>query len=95
MNELNTILSAQNEQFHLFQQCFLCNLYIELATFQLSSAASLNLGWSQNGVLGKGLRLWVSGDCPINQQFISCPSQVHVIMHQGLFNSAHTSMTEN
>ena len=27
-----------------------------IATFQLSSAASLNLGWSQNGVLGNGLR---------------------------------------
>ena len=26
-----------------------------IATFQLSSAASLNLGWSQIGVLGKGL----------------------------------------
>ena len=26
-----------------------------IATFQLSSAASLNLGWSQNGVLGNGL----------------------------------------
>ena len=28
-----------------------------IATFQLSSAASLNLGWSQNGVLGNGL-IW-------------------------------------
>ena len=73
MDECNTILSAQNEQFHLFPLCFLCNLYIELATFQLSSAASLNLGWSQNGVLEKGLRLWVSGDCPINQQFYFMP----------------------
>ena len=27
------------------------------ATFQLSVAASLNLGWSQNGVLGNGLTL--------------------------------------
>ena len=27
-----------------------------MATFQLSSAASLNLEWSQNGVLGNGLR---------------------------------------
>ena len=26
-----------------------------IAKFQLSSAASLNLGWSQNGVLGNGL----------------------------------------
>ena len=26
-----------------------------IATFQLSSAASLNSGWSQNGVLGNGL----------------------------------------
>ena len=29
-----------------------------IATFQLSSAASLNLGWSQNGVLGNGLTLY-------------------------------------
>ena len=28
----------------------------EIATFQLSSAASFNLGRSQNGVLGKGLK---------------------------------------
>ena len=27
-----------------------------MATFQLSTAASLNLGWSQNGVSGKGLK---------------------------------------
>ena len=41
--------TAQNEQFHLFPQCFLCNLYFKnslVATFQLSSAASLNLGRS-------------------------------------------------
>ena len=30
------------------------------ATFQFSSAASLNLGWSENGVLGNGL-IFVSG----------------------------------
>ena len=42
---------AQNEQFHLFPQSFLCNLYPSIATFQLSSAASLNLGQSQNGWL--------------------------------------------
>ena len=28
-----------------------------IATFQLSSAGSLNSGWSQNGVLGNGLNL--------------------------------------
>ena len=28
-----------------------------IATYQLLSAASLNLGWSQNSVLGKGLKL--------------------------------------
>ena len=48
---------AQNEQFHLFPQCFMD--YISwnplIATFQLLSAASLNLGWSQNGVLGNRL----------------------------------------
>ena len=27
-----------------------------IATLQLSSAASLNLGWTQNGVLGKGFK---------------------------------------
>ena len=27
-----------------------------IATFQLSSAASLNSGWSQNGILGNGLK---------------------------------------
>ena len=49
---------AQNEQFHSFPQCFLCNLYLKnpsIATFELLSAASLNLGHSQNGVLGNGL----------------------------------------
>ena len=51
---------AQNEQFHLFPQCFLYNLYakILIATFQLSSASSLNLELSQNGVLGNGLTLY-------------------------------------
>ena len=42
---------AHFEQFHLFPQCFLCNLYLKIffiATFQLSYAASLNLGQSQN-----------------------------------------------
>ena len=48
---------AQNEQFHLFPQRFLCNLYLLKATLQLSSAASLNLGRSQNDVLGSGLTL--------------------------------------
>ena len=50
---------VQNEQFHLFPQCFLCNLCLKnplTATFQLSSAASLNLGRSQNGILGNGLK---------------------------------------
>ena len=50
---------AQNEPFHFFPQCFLCSLYLKnpvTATFQLSSAASLNLGRCQNGVLWKGLR---------------------------------------
>ena len=30
-------------------------LYPLIAIFQLSSADSLNLGWSKNGVLGNGL----------------------------------------
>ena len=48
---------AQNEQFHLFPLCFLCHLHlkIQLATFQLLSAVSLNLGRCQNGVLEKEL----------------------------------------
>ena len=49
---------AQNE-LHLFQRCFLSNLYLYInhliASFQLSSAASLSLGWFKNGVLGNGL----------------------------------------
>ena len=32
-----------------------------IATFHLLSAASLNLGWSQNGVLGKGLKAFLLG----------------------------------
>ena len=52
---------AQNEQFHLYPQCFLCNLYPLIATFQLSSAASLNLGRFQNGISENGLKLdWQS-----------------------------------
>ena len=31
-----------------------------IGTFQLLSAASLNLGWSQNGVLGNGLTMKVN-----------------------------------
>ena len=48
---------AQNEQFHLFPQCFSRKMYFKslIATFQLSYAASLNLGLSQNGELGNGL----------------------------------------
>ena len=55
---------AQNKQFHLFPQCFQYNLYVKnplIATFQLSSAGSLKLGWSQNGVLiGNGLNTFIS-----------------------------------
>ena len=49
--------TAQNEQFHPFPQCFLCNLYLKIllkATIQLSSAPSLIMVWSQNRVLGMG-----------------------------------------
>ena len=49
--------NAQNEQFHLFPQCFsLQSVSINpiIATFQFLSSASLNLGWSQN-ILGNGL----------------------------------------
>ena len=55
---------AQNEQFHLFpfstmfsvQTVFLNPLIAILAKFQLAYAASLNLGRSQCGVLGNGLK---------------------------------------
>ena len=48
---------SQNEQFYLYPQCFVCNLYLYplIAIFQLSSAASLNLRRSQNGLLGNVL----------------------------------------
>ena len=55
---------AQNEQFHLFPQCFLCHLLSKnpsIASFQLPSAASLNLGPSQNGVLWNELKGFVYG----------------------------------
>ena len=49
---------TQNEQFHLFPTIFSLqsvSLNPLVATFQLSSAASLNLGGSPNGVLRNGL----------------------------------------
>ena len=49
---------AQNEQFHLFSTVFSIQSVSQnplIAIFQLSSAASLNLGLSQNGGLGNGL----------------------------------------
>ena len=49
---------AQNVQYHRFLQCFSMQSLSEnhlKATFQLSSAASLNLGHSQNGIQGNGL----------------------------------------
>ena len=48
--------------FTFFHNVFyaICILKSLIATFQLSSAASLNLGWSQNGVLGNGL---INGWC--------------------------------
>ena len=45
--------SAQNEQFHLFSTMLsiqFVSLNLVIAIFQLSPAASLNLGRSQNGV---------------------------------------------
>ena len=49
---------AQNEQFHPFPHFFSIqpvSLNPLIATFQLSSAASLSLGRSQNGLLGDSL----------------------------------------
>ena len=51
---------AQNEQFHPFPLCFsmqFVSFNPLIASFQLSSTASLNSGWSQNDVLGKGLKI--------------------------------------
>ena len=47
----------KNEQFHLFPVFSMQSVSQNplIATFQLSSAVSLNLGQSQNGVLGNGL----------------------------------------
>ena len=39
----------------MFSMEFVSKIFL-IATFQLSSAASLNLGRSQNGVLGNGLK---------------------------------------
>ena len=49
---------AQNAQFHLFPQCFPCKSVSKnpiKATFQLPSADSVDLGLSQNAVLGNRL----------------------------------------
>ena len=46
---------AQNEQFHLFPQCFQALCIIKSFNSHISSAASLNLGRTQNCVLGNGL----------------------------------------
>ena len=50
---------VQNEQFHLFPQCFLCKVYLKISTFQVPSAASLNLGQSQNGVLENPIKNFI------------------------------------
>ena len=44
--------------FSFFHNIFLCNLCLKIlkASFHLSFVSSLNLGWSQNGVLGIGLK---------------------------------------
>ena len=50
---------AQNEQFHIFFTMFSMQSVSKnplIATYQFSSAASLNLGWFQNGVLRNGLK---------------------------------------
>ena len=51
---------AQNEQFHLFSTMFSMQSVSYnpvIVKFHLSSAASLNLGQSQNGLLGNGLSM--------------------------------------
>ena len=49
---------AQNDQFHLISTMFSMQPVYQnplIATFELSSSASLNLGHSENGVLRNGL----------------------------------------
>ena len=55
--------------FTYFQNVFyaICILISLKATFQLSSAASLNLGQFQNGVLGNGLN---SNKCSCHKQYM-------------------------
>ena len=50
---------TQNEQFHIFPQCFLCNLYLEILNSHISVVVCsfFNVGSSQNGVLGYTLML--------------------------------------
>ena len=38
-----------------------------IVTFQLSSAAFLNLGWSQNGVQGNALKSWSANALSLDQ----------------------------
>ena len=57
---------AHFEQFHLFPLFSMHSVSSNplIATFQLSSPASLNSGKSQNGVLGDGLTLFeTDSDC--------------------------------
>ena len=61
---------AQNEQFHPFPQLFSMqsvSYSLLTATFQFSSAASLNLEQFQNGVIGKGLKEMTKSNCICKQ----------------------------
>ena len=57
---------AQSEQFHIFSTMFSMQFVYQnplIATFQLSYAASLNLGQSQNAVSGNGLKCRFRSAC--------------------------------
>ena len=77
--------NCSNEQFHLLPQCFAMKSVSEnplIATVQLSSAASLNLGRSQNGVFGNGLKKFFFSGC---QKFIAKKKKVFVFVRTDFF----------
>ena len=70
---------TQNEQFHHFPPCFFMlsvPLNLLISTFLLSPVASLNLGQSQNGVLGNGLNL------SHKQEGRDGPVSLHWLIHE-------------
>ena len=75
---------TQNEQFHLFSTMFSMESVSKsplLDTFQFSSAASLNLGWPQNSVVGNGLNpgvgQWAKSSLVLIVRLSDCPERPH------------------